>query len=116
MLNKVKDWIVVLPRATPVNVNTAPAEVLEARLGTITAADAAALVASRKIATFRPADFATRLPGKSLTTSAKDVSFGSEYFLVNGKVRMNRAALEAQALIERNATTYATAVIWIREN
>ena len=121
MLNKVRDWIVVLPRATPVNVNTAPAEVLEARLDTITAdaitaADAAALVASRKIATFRAADFATRLPGKTLSSSAKDISFGSEYFLVNGKVRMNRAALEAQALIERNATTYATAVIWIREN
>jgi general secretion pathway protein K len=119
MLNKIRDWIVVLPRATPVNVNTASAEVLEARLDTITgdtitAADAAALVASRKIASFRPADFATRLPGRTLSTSA--ISFGSEYFLVNGKVRMNRAALEAQALIERNATTYATAVIWIREN
>jgi len=106
----------VLPRATPVNVNTASAEVLEARLDTITAADAAVLVASRKIATFRPADFAARLPGKTLSTAANEISFGSEYFLVNGKVRMNRAALEAQALIERNATTYATTVIWIREN
>jgi general secretion pathway protein K len=37
----------------------------------------------------------------------------TKYFLVNGKVRMSRAELEVQALIERNGAT--TKLIWIRE-
>ena len=37
----------------------------------------------------------------------------TNYFLVNGKVRMSRAELEMQALIERNGMT--TKLIWIRE-
>jgi len=114
MLNKVKDLIVVLPRPTKVNVNTASAEVLAARVDTMSGADGAALVASRTIASFRDvADFKARLPA-GLSVSDSDVSVNTEYFLVNGKVRMNRAALEAQALIERKGTL--TTVIWIREN
>lgn len=115
MLAKLKDWVVVLPRATPVNVNTAPAEVLAARIDTLSNSDAAVLVASRRSAAFRDInDIAQRFPGKPLTVSANDVSVSTGYFLVNGKVRLNRAALEVQALIERKGLT--TTVVWIREN
>ena len=83
----------------------------------MSAADAAALVASRKNSSFKDVpDFIARMP-KALSVPAGDISVSSEFFLVNGKVRMNRAALEAQALIKReNAAPYGTAVIWIREN
>lgn len=113
-LNKVKDLVIVLPRPTPVNVNTASAEVLAARIGTLSASDAAALVASRKSASFRDmGDFSNRL-GKPLSVSGTDIAFKTDFFIVNGKVRLNRAALEAQALIERRGSL--TTVIWIREN
>jgi general secretion pathway protein K len=113
-LDKIRDFVIFLPRATPINVNTAPAEVLAARIDGLSLADAAALVASRNTASFRfISDFTERLPGVSLSVSNLEASVTTNYFLVNGKVRMNRAELQVQALIERNGTI--TKPIWIRE-
>ena len=117
MLAKIKDFVIflTLPHTTPINVNTAPAEVLAARIEGLTLADATTLVTSRNTASFRYIpDFTERLPGKSLSVSNLEASVTTDFFLVNGKVRMNRAELEVQALIERNETN--TKLIWIREN
>ena len=114
MLAKLKSLVIFLPRATPVNINTAPAEVLAARIDKLTLADAATLVTSRSSASFRDlADLTLRLPGKSVSLAANEASVTTNYFLVNGKVRMNRARLEMQALLERNNAS--TKLIWIRE-
>ena len=114
MLERLKDFVIFLPQATPVNVNTAPAEVLAARIGTLSSADAATLVASRNTASFRDlADFNSRLPGRPLNALTGKISVTTNYFLVNGKVRMTRAELDMQALIERNGSI--TKLIWIRE-
>ncbi|MCR4298492.1 MAG: type II secretion system minor pseudopilin GspK [Gallionella sp.] len=114
MLDKLKNFVIFLPRATPVNVNTAPVEVLAARIDALSLDDAAALVAQRKVASFRDlADFTQRLPGKSFAAPPNEASVETHYFLVDGKVRMNRAGLDVQALVERNGSH--TRVIWIRE-
>ena len=114
MLEKIRNFVIFLPRATPINVNTAPAEVLAAGIDGLTPADAVTLVASRDTASFRHiADFAERLPDNSLSVSNLEASVTTNYFLVNGKVRMSRAELEMQALIERNGAN--TKLIWIRE-
>jgi general secretion pathway protein K len=114
MLDKLKNFVIFLPRATPVNVNTAPAEVLAARIDGLTLSDAATLVENRKKASFRDlANFAQQLPGSSLGVPSSQASVTTNYFLVNGKVHMNRAGLEVQALIERSGTN--TKLIWIRE-
>jgi len=111
MLAKIKDYVIFLPRATPVNVNTAPAEVLSA-ISTLSISDATTLVASRDTATFRnPGDFMLLLHGNHLIVA--NVSVSTNYFLVNGKIRMSRAELATQALIERNGAN--TKLIWIRE-
>ncbi|MCR4305303.1 MAG: type II secretion system minor pseudopilin GspK [Gallionella sp.] len=115
MLDRLKGFVIFLPRATPVNVNTAPAEVLAARISTLSLSDAAALVANRKTASYRDiADFSLRLQGKPLSVPANKLSVMTNYFLVNGKVRMSRARLETQALIERNGAS--TRLVWIREH
>lgn len=114
MLTKLKEWVIFLPHATPVNVNTASAAVLAARIATLTLADANELVASRKTASFRDlADFSHRLPGKSFAVASNEASVTTNYFLVSGKVRMSRARLEMQALIERSSAN--SKLIWIRE-
>jgi general secretion pathway protein K len=113
MLDTLKNLVIFLPLATPVNVNTAPVEVIAAKFN-LTLSDATTLTKSRDTATFKDvADFATRLLGKNLAASDKQASVTSNYFLVNGKVRMSRAELNMQALIERNAGQ--TKLIWIRE-
>jgi general secretion pathway protein K len=115
MLDKIKDFVIFLPRATPINVNTAPAEVLAARIDGLTLSDAAKLVEYRdNIATFRYiSEFTGQLPDKSSSVNNLEASVTTNYFLVNGKVRMNRAELDVQALIERNGAN--TKLIWIRE-
>ena len=113
-LAKLKDFVIFLPTATPVNVNTVSAEVLAARIATLSLSGATALVANRNTASFRDiADFSNRLQWKSSTLPANNLSVTTRYFLVNGKVRMSRAELEVQALIERNGTN--TRLIWVRE-
>jgi general secretion pathway protein K len=114
ILDQLKNLVTFLPRATPINVNTAPAEVLAARIDGLSLSDATLLVENRNIASFRDlADFAQRLPGTALDVSASEASVTTNYFLVNGKVHMSRAGLEVQALIERNGAN--TKLIWIRE-
>jgi general secretion pathway protein K len=111
MLDRIRNDVIFLPNATPVNVNTAPAEVLAA-ISTLSLSDAAALVASRNTATFRnPGDFMLLMHANQLIVA--NVSVSTNYFLVNGKVQMNRAGSEIQALIQRNGIK--TSLIWIRD-
>lgn len=115
MLDYLKDFVIFLPRATPINVNTAPAEVLAARIEGLSIAEASSLVTGRDTASFRNlADFTSRLQGKSYSAPASEVTVTTNYFLIDGNVRMSRAGLKIQALIERNAAN--TRLVWIREH
>ncbi|MGV3653930.1 MAG: type II secretion system minor pseudopilin GspK [Noviherbaspirillum sp.] len=114
-LEKVRNFVIILPRPTTVNINTAPAEVLAARIDTLSLAEANALVTARQTATFRNvADLRLLLPDKASKVKDEEVSVATRYFLVNGQVSMRRAGLEVQALIERDNTR--TTLIWVKEN
>ncbi|WP_151447970.1 type II secretion system minor pseudopilin GspK [Lacisediminimonas profundi] len=114
-VERLRPFVVVLPRATPVNVNTAPAEVLSARVAGLAAGDAAAVVTARQTASFRDvADFNRRLQASGARAEPSALSVTTNFFLVNGRVRMARAGLDVQALIERNGPR--TNVIWVREH
>lgn len=113
MVFKLKDFVAVLPNKTSINLNTSPKEVLAARLN-ISPTDAALIVAGRDRAYFYGLpDFKTRFPGK-IGAYENDISFSTNYFFVNGKVKLSRSALEVNALLER--TDVATKVLWVREN
>lgn len=115
MLDRLRNYAIFLPGATPVNVNTAPAEVLAARIDTLSLSDATLLVTSRNTAAFRDlADFVQKLHGRPFTASDNSVSVSTNYFLVDGNVRMDRAGLDVQALIERNGVN--TRIVWVREH
>ena len=112
VLEAIRDFVVVLPTPTLLNVNTAPAEVLAAKIATLSLADAAGAVATRETAWFKDTtDFEARVMQRKPTTG---ISTTTNYFLVNGNVRLNRATMRMQALVERNGTT--TRVLWIRES
>ena len=114
-VERLRQFVVVLPRATPVNVNTASAEVLSAKIPNLTTGEAAALVMARQTASFRTmADFNQRLSGSGTSAPANSLSVSTNFFLVNGRVSMSRAGLDVQALIERNGAR--TNVIWVREH
>lgn len=124
IINKLRDYVVVLPSTTKINANTASREVLAAKMQTIdtlSASDATTLIASRDQAYLRDKnEIGTRLGKINLDGDLFDIK--TNYFLVNGKVRMNRAGLEVQALMKRGDSNNPVGaakmpeVIWIREN
>lgn len=115
MVAKLHDFAIVLPEPSKVNVNTAPAEVLAALVPDYSVAEAASLVVRRKQAHYRGIDqFASELGGKTLAPDSADVK--SDQFLVQSRIRLDRAALDAEALIKRQSGTGATTLVWIRQN
>lgn len=114
MTVSLKNFVVALPQKTAINLNTTSKEVMAACLN-ISLTDAALIVAGRERAYFRNLpDFENRFPGKVTADVSKDISFWTNYFFINGKVKLSRSALEVNALLERTAVT--NKVLWIREN
>ncbi|HJV87229.1 MAG TPA: type II secretion system minor pseudopilin GspK [Noviherbaspirillum sp.] len=114
MVAKLKDFVVVLPKKTEINVNTAPPEVLAARIATLSLSEAATLVSRRESAWFKTQnEFTEQLP-KQTTVKPGSISVNTNYFLVNGRVRLSRATMEMQALIDRSGRN--PEIRWIREN
>ena len=117
MVNKLKDYVTILPNPTPINVNTASPEVLAAQIDKLSLTDAAALTAGRDSGVyFRSiSDFNSQLASRTSAATPANISVVTNYFLVNGKVQLSRAAMDMQALIERTSNR-STKVIWIRED
>ena len=119
IVQKLRPYVAALPRGTaltPVNVNTAPAEVIAARIDGVSLSDAAQIVASRDRAYFKDtADFKNRFQDKTKTVTDGDISVWTSYFFVNGRVRMSRTALDVSVLVQRSQLG-STSVLWVREN
>jgi len=121
MVERLRPFVIVLPSGkTKVNVNTALPEVLAAITG-MSVSEANTLVAQRKQAPWKDdANFTNALNGRAVdATEAWGVN--SEWFLVDSRIRLDRAALDAQALIHRPAlggigAGGGTRVVWIRQN
>lgn len=110
-VERLRAFVTALPQATPVNVNTAPAEVLAAVAG-LSLDQARALVAARKARHFADlADFRARLPQPEAPLNETLLSVDSRYFLVTGHARFGRAKAGCQALLEREATAWPK-LVW----
>jgi general secretion pathway protein K len=121
-VEQLRDYVIILPAATPVNVNTAPAELIAALVPNLSLSDAAAVVNSRNrgvyyrdLAAFTSvAQVAAAMRASSGATMVT-VAVKSNYFLAYSRVRLDRAALDTQSLLSR-PNTPNTSVVWIREN
>jgi general secretion pathway protein K len=115
-LERLRPFVVVLPLQTAININTAPAEVLAAAVE-MSLGDAAALASNRERKPFNGlGDFMALISGKQLLLQGAGIDIKSSYFLVESRVRLDRAALETQALIARDGVRRTTTLVWIREN
>jgi general secretion pathway protein K len=115
VVEKLREYVIVLPQPTPVN--TAAPEVLGAVIKDFSLAEANALVARRKTAPWRDTgQFGTELGGKE-PVSTDAIAVQSNYFLVRSRVRLDRAALNAEALINRGTDgRKLTTLVWVRQN
>ena len=112
-----KDLVVFLPVPTPININTASAQVISARIAGISLSDAQQIVTSRDQAYYRDlTDLSGRWnKSKGALPAANIVNTQTNYFIVHGHVRLGRSIFDQDALIERTPVTGVTRVVWVRE-
>ncbi len=112
---RLRNFVTVLPLPTKINVNTTTAEVLSARLEKVSMTEAALMIATRDRAHFLNFEnFKLNFPDKLKETDNNYLDFQTSYFVVNGKVRLNRSLLEVDALFERDDK--GTRILWVKEN
>ena len=117
MVDKLRPFVTVLPEPTPVNVNTAPPEVLAAVIPNYSLSEANALVQRRRSSPWRDMQyFLAEIGGRSLVPNS--VAVHSDYFIVSSRIRLDRGALNAEALIKRAASMGpgGITVVWVRQN
>ncbi len=109
IVKQLEPYVVFLPVATPVNVNTAAAEVLMAGVPGLTRADAQVLIQKRQQGPFtQMADFTKLLPtaltlpqGNPPTAPKYNVDVKSDYFEVYGQLRYEQNVLRERTLVHR---------------
>jgi general secretion pathway protein K len=113
VIDAIRPYTLVLPTSTPTNVNTAPPELLSARIPELSLPQATAITNSRRLSPFtNVADFTERLRSSANTVDSSRLSVMTHYFLIRGVVVIRGAKLEIQALVERQPT--ATRLLWIK--
>jgi general secretion pathway protein K len=111
MLAAVVPYLSALPGGTPVNVNTAPREVLAAIIGNADRETLEALLADRVRKPFTTiAEFRSRLPEGVVLASDLGLSVKTSYFYVTIEARQGTARSRARALLRRGGSK--PAIVW----
>ena len=100
-------YVSLLPVRTPVNLNTAPKEVLAAVLG-VDLASAERLVQTRQRSPFKALDDARGLLPPDTPLDERQVSVTSSFFEVQGRLRLDDRVIEERALVERRGRNVVT--------
>jgi general secretion pathway protein K len=107
-------YATLLAVATPVNLNTASAQVIQAALPDTDMARAQQLVLQRATRHFKTVAEALKAAGVTeaalAQVNAADFSVGSHYFAVRGRLRLGDNAVQEVSLVERNGG--AVKVVW----
>ena len=104
-------YVTILPISTPVNINTASAEVLAASVPKLDLASAKRLVAAQRTGGFKTLDQVRQLIPESTATFAEgQQSVTTSYFEVFGRLRLDRIWVQEHSLLRRDGTRLT--VIW----
>ena len=113
-LKRLALWVDLLPRATPVNANTAPREVLIAAIDGLDLGSAERLVQARQRKPFETLDDVKAQLPPTLAVEPARLGVGSSFFLVTGRLRLDDRALEERSLLERRAADRDFEVVVLR--
>jgi general secretion pathway protein K len=95
-------YVTVLPVPTPVNLNTAAAQVLCAVLPGLELGSARQLAAQRARTYFRAVGDAYQAAGlRADQADASQVAVGSRFFMVRGRLRLDQLTVQETSLVER---------------
>lgn len=103
----------LLPGRTPINVNTAPPQVLAALVDGLEVAEAEILAQALRAEPAKDAnDFIARLPRRGLDAHASLVAVSSGFFKVRGRVMLRKADVRLEALVRRQGTA-SPQILWV---
>lgn len=101
-IQRLAPHVVLLPQPTPVNLNTAGREVIAAVLTTVDLAAAQRLVQARQRSPFKKLDDARAVLGEKLPgLDPQRVEVKSNYFEVQGTMRLEQLTVAQRSLLER---------------
>ncbi|KAA0086166.1 general secretion pathway protein GspK [Paraburkholderia sp. T12-10] len=118
---RLRPFVTILPTQTPVNMNTAPAEVVAAIVPGMSLSSAQSLVSRRESVYFlNAAQVQLALQGTGALPPGTDISqipmdVTTSYFLVHGRVQHERAEVDRTTLIYRDPLTHTTRVVRVRD-
>jgi general secretion pathway protein K len=99
-IKRLEPWVDILPGDTPVNVNTAPAEVIAACVEGMSLGNAQRLVQERQRTALRSLEAArTYFPNNNPQPAGLDIK--SNFFVIRGRLRLEERVLEERSLVER---------------
>ena len=102
---RLRPFVTLLPVATPVNLNTAPAEVLYACVAAFDMADAIRLVRARSLTNLSTLDDAAKVTGQALAafdSTRHDVK--TSYFEVRGVLQLDQVTVQEQSVVVRDSS------------
>ena len=108
-VQRLRPYVELLPRSTPLNINTASVQVLAAVIPGLDAASAKRLVDRRPYKALQDA-------GPELKTSGaldpKRLGVGSSHFVISGRLRMEGRAIEERVLVQRDNRVVTPLLRW----
>ena len=100
-LRHIEPFVVLLPRPTPVNLNTAPREVLAAVIDGIDLGTAERLTQTRQRTPFTNLEDAQKILPESAHLAPLRVTTQTEFFEVRGRLRLENQTVEERTLVRR---------------
>jgi general secretion pathway protein K len=108
-VQRLKPYVDLLPEPTPLNVNTASAEVIAAVIAGLDSGSAQRIVNRRPFKTLQ--DMRSDVPGDA-ALDAKRLSVNSNFFEISGRLRMDGRVLEERMLVKRANRQVSTQARW----
>ena len=104
-----RPFVTILPMRTPVNLNTAPVEVIYACAEKLSLADAHALVSARSVTHFSSLQEAERVSGSAASPfNEAQHSVASRFFEIRGQLQLAQTTLQAQSVVQRDGMEVRT--------
>jgi len=100
-----RPYVTILPTRTPVNLNTASAEVIYASMPGIGMAEAQRLVSARQGTPFRSVADASRILGgeaAAIPPGQANVGVASRFFEVQARLRLDQLVVEERSVVQRD--------------
>ena len=101
---KLLPYISTLPTYSPININTAPLEILMALVKELSESDAQTLIADREKKPFQSIqDFLIHDALAGLEIKANNLSVSSDYFLLTAQVQIDKAQTQLNSILYRSS-------------